>query len=155
MFAHGNLHVSFLQFFWAGTSAFWGTTDTPVLDFWWCHVLIWKPEQTALFTLGRGIPCHTFFYPLPMQQICPWWNTMKYLMQPNSSYFRLVLSQKMAWISGELYQCIKTGKICLFLIRGVKHFFVFTAWWVLLQLFPCSDFSLPLRILQNWILEVI
>ena len=38
-----------------GIIPFCGTTDTPALDFWWC--LLWdsKPEQEALFALGRGM----------------------------------------------------------------------------------------------------
>ena len=32
-----------------------GATDNPVLDFWWCHIWVSKPEWEALFTLGRDI----------------------------------------------------------------------------------------------------
>ena len=36
-------------------SPFCGATDTPVLDFWWNLLWVSKPEEAALFTLGRGI----------------------------------------------------------------------------------------------------
>ena len=35
--------------------SFYGSTDTPVLDFWWCLLWVSKPERAALFTLGGGI----------------------------------------------------------------------------------------------------
>ena len=38
-----------------GHKSFCGATDTPILDFWWCLPWVSKPEQAALFTLGRGI----------------------------------------------------------------------------------------------------
>ena len=38
-----------------GISPFCGATDTPVLDFWWHVLWVWKPEWAALPTLGRGI----------------------------------------------------------------------------------------------------
>ena len=34
---------------------FWDTTDTTVLDFWWCILSVSKPKSAALFALGRGI----------------------------------------------------------------------------------------------------
>ena len=36
-------------------SPFCGTTDTPVLDFWWHLFWVWKKVCSALFTFGRGI----------------------------------------------------------------------------------------------------
>ena len=38
-----------------GYMSFYGATDTPVLDFWWCLLWVSKPKWAALFTLGRGI----------------------------------------------------------------------------------------------------
>ena len=35
--------------------SFYGVTDTPDLDFWWCLLWVSKPDWAALFTLGRGI----------------------------------------------------------------------------------------------------
>ena len=36
-------------------SPFCGTTDIPVLDFWWCLLWVSKPEWAALFAHGRGV----------------------------------------------------------------------------------------------------
>ena len=35
--------------------SFYGVTDTPVLDFWWCLLWVSKPECAALFALGGGV----------------------------------------------------------------------------------------------------
>ena len=35
--------------------SFYGATDTPVLDFWWCHLWFLHAEWTALFGLDRGV----------------------------------------------------------------------------------------------------
>ena len=35
--------------------SFYGTTDTPVLDFWWYLLWVLKAEWEALFTLDRSV----------------------------------------------------------------------------------------------------
>ena len=36
-------------------NSFYGATDIPVLDFWWCLLWVSKPERASLFALGKGI----------------------------------------------------------------------------------------------------
>ena len=49
-----------------------GTTDAPVLNFWWCLLWVSKPEWETLFALGWGIcDIHSLRFtsgvtPLPM-----------------------------------------------------------------------------------------
>ena len=45
----------FLKTFLVNTCPFYGATDTPVCDFWWCLLWVSKPESAALFALGRGV----------------------------------------------------------------------------------------------------
>ena len=33
--------------------SFYGATDTPILDFWWCLLSLSQPELAALFARGR------------------------------------------------------------------------------------------------------
>ena len=47
------------------TSPFCGATDTPVFDFWWCLLLVSKPEWAALFQLGIGV-CIACYKDLPL-----------------------------------------------------------------------------------------
>ena len=51
-----------------GHLSFYGATDAPVLDCWWCLLQFSKPEWAALFALGRGV------------MMCSWdWHLVQHL----------------------------------------------------------------------------
>ena len=52
--SHEN-HALFFKIFFGGHESFFGATDTPVLDFWWCLLWVSKPELAALFKLCGGV----------------------------------------------------------------------------------------------------
>ena len=62
------LHVYMYINIFRGLMSFYGATDTPVLDFWWCILWFSNPEWSDLFALGGGVPQDSQF-PLPFR---PW-----------------------------------------------------------------------------------
>ena len=55
-FNHSPVVQFFWFFFWRTQVLFYGETDTPVLEFWWCLLSVSKPEWAALFVFTGGIP---------------------------------------------------------------------------------------------------